>query len=182
MKMRLILIALVVGLVLVPASALAAGIGVSPDKIELELPSNGSTQVPFYLTSFDFDGEVEIGLQDIPLRIEPTKVDLSSEEAGKEVVVTFYGNKDLGKQTFNGFVTFRGLVGGNIAVQLNVRANITQTGAVQALPGEEPPEQTSPPQAGTEGLPLATIVAVCLGLVFVGLIALVIGLVRRRGY
>ena len=122
----LLILAPLLGLALC-TPVLADGIGVSPAAIELELPADGSAEVSFYITSDGFAGDVEIGLEDIPLRIEPEVVHLEDSPDPQQVVLTFYGDESLGEQTFHGKITFLAASGGTIGYGIKVKADITQT-------------------------------------------------------
>lgn len=122
----LLMLAPLLGLALC-TPALADGIGVSPPAIELELPADGSAEVSFYITSYGFAGDVEIGLEDIPLRVEPEVVHLEDSPDPQQVVLTFYGDESLGEQTFHGKITFLAASGGTIGYGIKVKAYITQT-------------------------------------------------------
>ena len=180
--MKRVITCLVAGMMLLGlcSPVLAASMGVSPSSIEIDVPVNGSTKATFYVSS-DFDGELQISLEDIPLEIEPETVPLKSGETA-EFDLTFYGDESLGLQTFTGKIRFIGMSGGMVAPGIKVKAKITQVGAVQLPPEETPPEQVPAPQGGIEGLPLTTVIIIAGGLVFLGLIVLSITLARRRRY
>lgn len=92
--------------------------------MELEVPANGSAVATFYVTS-DFDGELQVSLEDIPLRVEPTTIPITKSDDNREVELTFYGNESLGQQTFDGEVRFLALTGGNIASGIIIGAKVT---------------------------------------------------------
>jgi hypothetical protein len=96
----------------------------------LELPADGSGQVTFNIVSYGFEGDVEIGLEDIPLEVEPQLVHIENIAEPQEVVLTFHGDPSLGEQTFEGKITFLAVTGGTVAYGIKVRATITQTAAV----------------------------------------------------
>jgi len=85
------LVGIIVGIVisiLVVNSVLAAGFGISPYSIEIDVPSNGSTNVDF--TVYDYIGDIDISLEDIPLEISPTSVHVPPGDS--KITLTFYGD------------------------------------------------------------------------------------------
>ena len=122
-----LLIALLL-VVLCAVPALAAGLSISPPSVEFDVPADGSTEVDFLV--YDFSGDLEISLEGIPLRVEPTTVPVIAKEEGTRVVLTFYGDESLGSQVFTGKIRFLAMTGGTVAMGIKVRATITQTAAV----------------------------------------------------
>lgn len=189
-------ILIAVALLLLPIPALASSFGIGPPEIELEVPSDGSATATFYISS-DFDGELQVSLVDIPLKVEPTTIPITKSDNNREVKLTFYGDDSLGQQTFNGEVRFLALTGGNIASGIIIDVKITNVVEGQPIPKEaSPPEQSSPPestgpsseqpapekQGGIAGMSSTMAIIIAGGLVFVGLIVLSITLLRRRKY
>ena len=175
---------------LLATPVLAASFGIGPPEIEFEVPSNGSAAATFYITS-DFDGELQVSLVDIPLRVEPTTIPITKSDNNRKVELTFYGDKSLSQQTFNGEVRFLALTGGNIASGIIIDAKVTNIVEGQPVPVQEegPPGQSTAPeqptpenQDGIAGLSSTMAIIIAGGLVFVGLIVLSIVLLRRRRY
>ncbi|MBA7699647.1 hypothetical protein ES703_108346 [subsurface metagenome] len=140
------------GCLVIAAPVAAAGFGVSPSKINLEVPANGSAEAVFYISGYS--GDIQIGLEGIPLTVEPEKVRIRRSDSAKEVVLTFYGNESLGEQTFEGKITFLATGEGNVGFGIKVKAVITQM--APALEETPPPEEASTPaeQAPPEEAPL----------------------------
>lgn len=112
-----------------PAGAITFGVG--PPSLELTVPEHGSAQVDFYIFS-DRDGEVHVRLENIPLRVEPSTAAVKNTDAPQKVILTFYGDPELGEQTFDGKVVFslvpraeEGTMG--IGAGVKVRTTIQQT-------------------------------------------------------
>ena len=175
-----------IGLCALPA--LAQGLGISPPSVEFDVPANGSTEMEFLV--YDFTGDLEISLEDIPLRVEPTTVPVAAKEGGTRVVLTFYGDESLGSQVFNGKIRFLAMTGGTVAMGIKVKATINHIASGQPLsqttPQESPtppaPEETaSPPQASaaTE-LPILLLAGIAAGTAII--ITLIIVLLRRPRY
>jgi len=130
---RYIGILITITLLLLATPVLAAGFAIGPPEIELEVPANGSAVATFYVTS-DFDGELQVSLEDIPLRVEPTTIPITKSDDNREVQLTFYGNESLGSQVFDGKVRFLALTGGNVATGVKVKATVNHIVAGQPLP------------------------------------------------
>lgn len=120
---------------------LAAGLSISPGIVEFDVPADGSGQVEFLV--YDFTGDLEISLEDIPLTVEPTTVSVTAEEGGTRVVLTFYGDESLGSVVFNGKIRFLALTGGTVAMGIKVRATVNHIASGEP-PLEEAPEETVP--------------------------------------
>jgi len=124
MKLKTILgCIVVVGILLVSSPVLALSIGVSPTQIELEVPGNGSitTKVKIHY----FDGDVQISLIDIPLRIEPSIISVEASSEPVEVELTIYGDSSLGSKTYDGYIRFIAVSGGAATGGVQVIAKIT---------------------------------------------------------
>lgn len=109
-------------LLLYTAPGLAQGLGISPGIVEFDVPANGSATVEFLV--YDFSGDLEISLEDIPLTVEPETVHVIASEEGTPVELTFYGNESLGSQVFEGKIRFLALTGGTVATGIKVRATV----------------------------------------------------------
>jgi len=129
-------LAAVVLILICAAPALAQGMGISPGTVEFEVPAHGTATVAFLV--YDFSGDLQISLEDIPLTVEPETVHVTASEDGTpvEVELTFYGDESLGSQVFNGKIRFLALTGGTIATGIKVRATVNHIVAGQPIPGE----------------------------------------------
>ena len=175
-----------IGLLIIPlllaAPVLAASLGVSPSSVELEVPGDGSTTVNFQV--YYFDGDLQVSLVDIPLRVEPETIHIEQSSEPVDIQITIYGDESLGSQVYDGYVRFLGSTGGTVAVAVKVKAKVTNIVEGQPIPKEaSPPEQSTPEkQGGIAGLSSTMAIVIAGGLVFVGLIVLSIALLRRRKY
>lgn len=177
----------------------ALAFGVSPPSMEFDVPAEGSTKVEFAV--YDFTGDLQVSLEDIPLKVEPTTVSVAAGDEGTTVELTFYGDETLGSQVYNGYVRFLAMTGGTVAMGIKVRAKVTnivagqpvpqEPTAEEATPGEQTPagqtpapEQASLAPPATQGetgeLPLTTVIIIAAALVFVGLLVLSMVLIVRR--
>ena len=132
----------------------ALAFGVSPPSIEFDVPAEGSAKVEFAV--YDFTGDLQVSLEDIPLKVEPTTVSVAAGDEGTTVELTFYGDETLGSQVYNGYVRFLAMTGGTVATGIKVRAKVTNIVAGQPVP-QEPTEEAPAPSPGeatpTEAIP-----------------------------
>ena len=129
---------ILIGLCATPV--LAAGLIISPPSVEFDVPADGSAEVEFVV--YDFTGDLQISLEDIPLRVEPTTVPVTAKEEGTRVVLAFYGDESLGAQVFNGKIRFLAMTGGTVAMGIKVKATINH---IAAVPGESAPAPAPTP-------------------------------------
>jgi hypothetical protein len=170
----------VILMMLCATPALAAGLSISPPSVEFDVPADGKAEVEFLV--YDFTGDLEISLENIPLRVEPTTVPVTAKEEGSGVVLTFYGDESLGSQTYEGKIRFLAKTGGMVAMGIKVKATINHIAAGQPLPEEAPPQgpPAPPPPAETTELNIPLLAGIAAGTAIV--ITLVVVLARRRRY
>lgn len=132
--MRNLVASLVAAMVILlcAAPALAAGMGISPPSVEFDVPGDGSATVDFYV--FDFSGDIQISLEDIPLTVEPQIVHVTASGEGTPVQLAFYGDESLGSQVFDGKIKFLGMTGGTIATGIKIKATVNHVVVGQPLP------------------------------------------------
>jgi len=164
-KMSLALILAAMLLLCAPVMALAAGFSVSPSSEQtIEVPSNGVATIDF--TFPDYEGELTIGKEDLPVNISPLGiVDISS---GEVLTITISGdgtnNSYDGKLTFLASEETQVLVG--VKVRLTVHVNCTTE--ILLAPNEgygggftgttSPSTIVAPDGAATLSIPIGTIV------------------------
>ena len=73
----------------------ADALGIGPPSFEMELQMDGSNKTKFYITSDGLSGELIVGMEDLPFRIEPLRINMSSGDANTPVELTFFGNGTL---------------------------------------------------------------------------------------
>jgi len=115
--MKKVLVALVVIIVpmLLVSPVAALSFGISPSNVVLEVPVGSYDEATFIVS--DFEGEVAIHLEGIPLAFEPITADVSG--SCNEITVRMYGDATLGNQVFNGkicFLAIEGTVGTGLKV------------------------------------------------------------------
>lgn len=145
MKRILALVLTVILAFLLASPVVAAGLTISPPSVEFDVPADGSTEVEFLV--YDFTGDLEISLEDIPLRVEPTTVSVTAKEEGTTVVLTFYGDESVGSQVFTGKIRFLALTGSTVAMGIKVKATVNHIATGEPLP------QTTPQESPPEGAP-----------------------------
>jgi len=189
----------VVGLLLVSSPVLALSLGVSPTNIELEVPSEGSATVDIKIHYFD--GDVQISLIGIPLRIEPEVITVEASETPAEVELTIYGDSSLGSRIYDGYIRFIAVSGGAATGGVQVIAKITNLveGEVpilavpeeaQATPedveiittDELPvePEEEVPQTSESKSFPVVPVAGIAAGTIVI--VTLIIVIARRYQY
>jgi len=124
---------ILIGLYAVPVTA--QSLQLSPASVEVDVPADGSNRVEFFV--FDFTGELEIDLEDIPLTVEPENVSVSAGQEGSKVVLTLSGDETLGSETYEGYIRFLARTGGMVAMGIKVRAtvnHIAEDGSSPVMP------------------------------------------------
>lgn len=186
MKAVVLLTAVTVFLLTV-TPVLAVGFGVSPPRVEFDVAADGNTDVEFLV--YNFDGNLQVSLEDIPLRVEPMTVPVTAGDEGSKITLTFYGDESLGSQVFEGKIRFLAMSSGNVAVGIKVKATINHIASGQPLPQpeEELPEtsetipSTSPPTpTETTELDIPLLAGIAGGTAIV--ITLIIVVARRKRY
>jgi len=179
MRKYIVILAAVI-LLLFPATVLAASFGIGPPSIELEVPADGSTIATFYITS-DFEGELQVSLENIPLRVEPATIPITKTDSSCKVELTFYGNESLNTQVYDGYVRFLALTEGNIATGIKVKAKVTNVVEEQSvtIPTEELEETSAPAATVANSSKLAWYMYILIGLATVGIVTTV-KIIRRR--
>ena len=192
MRRVIALFAAITLMVVCALPVLAQGLGISPPSVEFDVPADGSSQVEFLV--YNCTGDLEISLEDIPLRVEPTTVSVTAKEEGTTVVLTFYGDESVSSQVFNGKIRFLAVTGSTVAMGIKVKATINHIATGQPLPQttpqESPPEGTPappeqapsspPPSQTTTEWPTLQMVGIIAGAAII--IAIIVMRSRRRRY
>ena len=206
----LILFSLMLTMLLSAAPALAAGLGMSPSKIEINVPAESSSTIN--LQAYYYSGDIKVTLVDIPLRVEPDTVHVEALDRPDDVTITIYGDPSLGSQIYDGFIKFTGMSGEMIAIAVQVKArvsNIVEGDPLPEITQEIIPEEneetvtesneqndvdtTAVEQDGTNvistesdnligSLSLNMIILIAAGVIFLGLVILAVSLMLRRRY
>ncbi len=124
MKLKAIIgCVLVVAMLTVATPVLALSIGVSPTRIELEVPGDGTATANLQI--YYFTGDVDISLIDIPLRVGPSTIHVEASENPVAIELTIYGDSSLGSQIYDGYIRFIAVSGGAATGGVQVIARIT---------------------------------------------------------
>jgi hypothetical protein len=105
----------------------SSGFTVSPARLEVTVPESDSRPAYVYITSY-FDGELIVGTESIPFRVEPETIPVSSTDRYKKVELLIYGDPAVEEGEYTGKLTFLALTGKNVAFGIKVDIFITQTG------------------------------------------------------
>ncbi len=138
----------------------ANALGIGPPSFEMDLQMDGSNSTAFYVSSDGLNGQLIVGMEDLPFRVDPPRINMSSGDVNAFVELTFYGNETLEPGVYEGKVTFLAYTGGFVAVGIKIRAKINLLGEAQEIQEEEPetlveeeePEEEEP-EAETETEP-----------------------------
>jgi hypothetical protein len=211
MKRLAIILLTLVAVLVMAAPAQAASLGISPPRVELEVPADGSATVDFQI--YYFSGDVKISLVNIPLKVTPDIITVNALADPENIQLTIYGDPSLGSLIYDGYIRFLGIGGDTVAVAVQAKAKITNLVAGQepvpapppatatsAAPATSPavqnqaqntspggvniqpsPEDTNSPDTFA-GLSLNMVILIAGGLVFLGLIILAVSLGRRRRF
>ena len=128
-------IALVMGLVVIGlcvAPVAAQSLQLSPSSVEIDVAAGGSSEVEFFV--FNFAGELEISLEDIPLTVTPDRVSVNATGGNSRIVLTLYGDETQGAQTYEGYIRFLSRTGGMVALGIKVRATVNHIAEEEARP------------------------------------------------
>jgi hypothetical protein len=126
----------------------AEALGIGPPSFELDLHLDGSNSTTFYITSDGLIGELIVGKETLPFRIEPSKINITSDDVNMPVEITFYGNGTLEPGVYEGKVTFLAFTGGFVAMGIKVKAKINLLGEVVEI--QEEPEIEAEPEPEPE--------------------------------
>ena len=116
----------------------ANALGIGPPSFELDLRMDGSNSTTFYITSDGLTGELIVGMEGLPFRVDPPRVNMSRDDVNVPVELTFYGNETLEPGVYVGLVTFYADTGGFIGLRIRLWATINLLGEAQEIQEEEP--------------------------------------------
>jgi hypothetical protein len=161
-------------LLAIPITASAGGFAVGPPSISVTIPAYGEGTTSIYITS-DFDGELIVGVEDIPFRVEPETIQVSSTYVQKEVELTFYGDPSISEGTYSGKVTLLAYSGNNVAHGVKIKADVTQISQIH-------PGQADEGNGGNSFVDTIkdNYIAVILGVMVIVALAVGIGIGRMR--
>lgn len=182
-KFAVLLITIVLLLFSITTPLFAASLSISPPVVAFDVFANGSATVEFIV--YGFTGNLEISLEDIPLKVEPITIPVKDIGSGTKIVLNFYGDKSLGNQVYNGKIRFLAMTGGSVAMGIKVKATINHIAPPQLLEKTSLPTLTpevAQPLKETTITPKTNYVGWILlatGLIVVVVVVLII-IVRRK--
>jgi hypothetical protein len=157
----------------------SGGFSIAPSKLEVTVSENGSSVVEVYVTS-SFDGELIIGEEDIPYRVEPASIPVNSQDISRKVELIIYNDSAVEAGKYPGKLTFLAYTGKNVAFGIKVDILITQTsgkGSMQKLIDRITGKNAN----GTTGFNYLIIVVLAIVVVAVLMVGILIGVkIRRR--
>jgi hypothetical protein len=153
-----------------------SGFTVGPPSINVTVPADGESTAHVYITS-GFDGEIDVGTESIPFRVEPETISVSNTDNNRRVELTFYGDESIEEGAYSGKLTFLAHTGDNVAYGVKIKVNVTQVGNNEQVSQVTPPREEENSLSGTIK---DNYVAVIIGILVV--IALILGimLIRKR--
>lgn len=164
---------------ILPGIALAdGGFTVGPAKLEVTVPENGSSPAYVYITSY-LDGEIVIGTEDLPFRVEPETIPVSATDRNQKVELLIYGDPSLAEEKYSGKITFLFYTGDNVAYGVKLSADITQTTEPTGVSAESGPGGIVPP-APDGGGPNYLIIGLIAGVVVALAVGIFIGIRLKR--
>ena len=129
------ILAVLILLLTLPSVALgSAGFAIGPPSISVTVPADGESMAYVYITS-GFTGELVVGTEDIPFRVDPKTIQVSSTDQNKEVELTFYGDQSVEEETYSGKLTFLSHADNNVAYGVKIKADVTQVGQASGEDG-----------------------------------------------
>ena len=210
MKSLILSLVTITILLIVGSPALAASLGVSPSRVELEVPANGSTTID--LQAHFFTGDIQVSLVDIPLRVEPEVIHVDAESEPEDIQITIHGDESLASQVYTGYIRFLGMSGEMIAIAVQIKATVTHIVEGDPLPeiteeisaqddegngsesvGQQNIDTATTDQESTDtsakgqdniigNLSLNTVILIAAGVIFLGLVILAVSMTLRRRY
>ena len=113
----------------------AEALGIGPPFFDLDLQIDGSNSRKFYITSDGLEGQLIVGMEDLPFRVEPLTINISRSDVNLPVEITFYGNETVDPGIYEGKITFLASTGGFVTVGIKIKATINLFELVPEVPG-----------------------------------------------
>ena len=114
----------------------ANALGIGPPEFELDLQMDGSNSKTIYITSDGLTGKLVIMKDNLPFRVEPSMINLTSTDVNMPVELTFYGNETQAPGVYAGKLTFLAYTGSSVSVGIRIRANINLIGEASEIQKE----------------------------------------------
>lgn len=147
--MKRILAALIIAILVLPLMAtpvLAASLGISPSKIDVVIPENGTVQVDFQVHYFT--GDINAKVVGMPFEVSPASFNVASSPTIVTLTFTDTDPSIQSNEDYEGYVRFEGAIGTSVSLVVNIKAKVTiQMTAIVA----SPPEPTNGGNGGNGG-------------------------------
>jgi hypothetical protein len=104
-----------------------SGFSVAPAELEVTVAEGDSSLAYVYITS-DFSGDLIIGTEGIPFRVDPGSVAVNSADRDRKVELSIHGNPSTKGGEYPGKLTFLAYAGDNVAYGVKVDILVTQIG------------------------------------------------------
>jgi hypothetical protein len=103
------------------------GFSVAPAKLEVTVAEGGSSLAYVYITS-GFSGDLIVGTEGIPFRVDPGSVAVNSTDHDRKVELSIQGDPSTKAGEYPGKLTFLAHAGNNVAYGVKVDLLVTQIG------------------------------------------------------
>lgn len=104
-----------------------SGFSVAPATLEVTVTEGGTSLAYVYVTS-DFSGDLTIGTEGIPFRVEPESIAVNSADHDRKVELSIHGDPSTRGGEYPGKLTFLAYAGENVAFGVKVDILVTQIG------------------------------------------------------
>ncbi|MEJ2739130.1 MAG: hypothetical protein P8105_04780 [Dehalococcoidia bacterium] len=167
-----LLIIMVTAVLVLPGAILAdGGFTIGPAAVNIELDENGNGETFVYVSS-TFDGELVVGVEGIPVTVEPQKIKVTKTDVSKRLNLILHGDESFESKPYSGKLTFLAYSGTNVAYGVKIKANVTAAPVQPELPEEK--------EAGVFDNQMLMIVLIVLLLIIIVLLAFIMISRRRR--
>ncbi|MGI9952714.1 hypothetical protein V3F56_10175 [Moorellaceae bacterium AZ2] len=113
------------------------GFAVGPPLLDVEISTDGAGKALVYLTSHNYRGDLLVGTEGLPVKVEPTRIKLDGSEKNRETVLSLYEHQTLEPGNYYGWITFLGTTSGNVALGVKIQASVRKETAQLTGHGEE---------------------------------------------
>jgi len=101
-----------------------SGLAIGPAIYEFDIEFNGTNTMIYSITSGGLSGQLAIDLENLPFRVEPTRINITKDGVDIPVELTFYGNDTLNLGTYKGYVIFLTFTNEFVAYAIKTKATI----------------------------------------------------------
>jgi hypothetical protein len=104
------------------------GFSVSPAELEVTVREGDTSPAYVYITSY-FSGNLVVGTEGIPFRVDPESILVNSTDRGRKVELTIHGSPSIKAGQYPGKLTFLAYAGSSVAYGVKVDITVTQLGS-----------------------------------------------------